>query len=131
MAKDKQKDNSRKLPSAKEAFDNLDRVFHEKARLGILTSMIGRPDGVNFNELKELCELTDGNLNRHMKVLLDAKVVSVKKKGQGRNTVSTYKLTANGRKTFQRYIDSLEAIVRSAQQQASEPVKGNLGLAGS
>ena len=44
-----------------DALEGIDRVFHEKARLGIMTTIIGFPDGMNFNELKELCNLTDGN----------------------------------------------------------------------
>lgn len=116
--------------STKAALENLDRVFHEKARLGILTSMVGNPDGLNFNDLKELCGLTDGNLNRHLKVLVDARVIRVKKTGQGRNTNSTYKLTAQGRRAFQGYIDSLEAIVRQAQQASTGTSNNHLGLAG-
>lgn len=128
------KTNSQTSPSspqtAQQALEVLDRVFHEKARLGILTSMVGRPDGLNFNDLKELCGLTDGNLNRHLKVLVDAKVMSVKKTGQGRNTNSSYKLTSSGRRAFQQYIDALEAIVRQAQASSANQDPGEIGLAG-
>ena len=51
------------------AYDGLDRVLHEKARLGIMTSLVARAEGVVFNELKRLCALTDGNLSRHIDVL--------------------------------------------------------------
>ena len=51
------------------AYEGLDRVLHEKARLGIMTSLATRPAGLSFNELKQLCALTDGNLNRHLDVL--------------------------------------------------------------
>ena len=61
-----------------------------------MTTIVGSSDGMNFNELKELCDLTDGNLNRHLKVLVDTSVLSVRKTGQGRNTNSHYKLTAKG-----------------------------------
>ncbi len=125
----KKTEKSKQLQSAQAALDNIDRVFHEKARLGILTAMVGNSDGLNFNDLKDLCSLTDGNLNRHLKVLVDAKILNVKKTGQGRNTNSVYKLTAGGSRAFQRYIDSLEAIVRQAQQASSKSNKG-LGLAG-
>lgn len=128
MAKKTKKNKSPQ--NTQDALENLDRVFHEKARLGILTSMVGSPDGLNFNDLKELCRLTDGNLNRHLKVLVDAKIISVKKSGQGRNTNSLYKLTASGSRAFQLYIDSLEAIVQQAQQANSASGKNRLGLAG-
>lgn len=124
------KTSKTKPQSTQAALENLDRVFHEKARLGILTTVVGSPDGLNFNDLKELCGLTDGNLNRHLKVLVDAKVVSVKKSGQGRNTNSVYKLTASGKRAFQQYIDSLEAIVRQAQSSVAKSSSSNLGLAG-
>ena len=57
------------------AYEGLDRVLHEKARLGIMTSLVTRPDGVLFTELKRLCALTDGNLSRHLDVLQEAGLV--------------------------------------------------------
>ena len=107
------------LPAAthtQSALEELDRVFHEKARLGILTTLIGAVDGMNFIELKELCDLTDGNLNRHLKVLVDAGVLGVKKSGQGRNTNSVYRLTANGRRAFDRYLEALETVLEAARK---------------
>ena len=71
---------------------------------------------MNFNELKALCDLTDGNLNRHLKVLVDTSVLSVRKTGHGRNTNSHYKLTAKGRKSFQKYLSALEAILNAAKK---------------
>lgn len=100
-------------------FEELDRVFHEKARLGILSSMIGASDGLNFRDLKAVSGLTDGNLNRHLKVLLDANVLLVKKTGQGRNTNSHYRLSATGKRAFQQYLAALESIVKAAQQNAT------------
>ena len=105
--------------STHSALEDLDRVFHEKARLGILTTIVGCPDGMNFNELKELCHLTDGNLNRHLKVLVDSGVLSVRKSGQGRNTNSLYKLTARGRRAFERYLNALETILSAAKQSST------------
>ena len=57
------------------AYDGLDRVLHEKARLGIMTSLVTRPEGLLFNELKLLCDLTDGNLSRHLDVLQEAGLI--------------------------------------------------------
>ena len=59
------------------AYEGLDRIMHEKARLGILTSLLARPEGILFNELKELCSLTDGNLSRHIQALQEAELVEV------------------------------------------------------
>jgi len=105
-----------KAAQAQDALEDLDRVLHEKARLGIMTAMAGSADGLSFNELKTVCHLTDGNLNRHLKVLVDAKVLSVRKSGQGRNTNSHYRITASGRKAFQNYLSALEKIVQAAQE---------------
>ena len=98
------------------ALEELDRVFHEKARLGIMTTMVGAADGLNFNELKQLCDLTDGNLNRHLKVLVDMGILSVKKTGQGRNTNSMYRITSKGQRAFEKYLSALETVLRAAQQ---------------
>src|SRR5258708_14544264 len=61
--------------SGRFAYDGLERVIHEKARLGILASLIAHPDGVVFNDLKDLCSLTDGNLSRHLQVLPEQHLV--------------------------------------------------------
>ena len=63
--------------SGRFAYDGLERVIHEKARLGIMTSLVAHPDGLLFVDLKELCALTDGNLNRHLQVLREAGLVEV------------------------------------------------------
>lgn len=109
-----------KPQSTQDAIEELDRVFHEKARLGILTSIIGTEDGMNFIDLKELCDLTDGNLNRHLKVLVDTGVLSVRKSGQGRNTNSLYRLTSKGRKAFERYLSALETILNAAKKSTGD-----------
>ena len=59
------------------AYEGLDRVLHEKARLGIMTSLVTKPDGLLFGELKRLCALTDGNLSRHLDVLHQAALVEI------------------------------------------------------
>ena len=115
MAKSKSK-------SAKKPIDELDRIFHEKARLSILTCVVAEEEGINFNQLKQQCGLTDGNLNRHLKVLTDAKILSVVKTGRGRSTNSVYSLTDFGRKSFANYLDALEAVVRTAQNAAGKSV---------
>ena len=65
------------------AYDGLDRVLHEKARLGIVTSLATRAEGLLFSDLKGLCHLTDGNLSRHLTVLQDAGVVEIHKGYKG------------------------------------------------
>ena len=80
------------------AYGGLDRVLHEKARLGLMTSLVTRPNGLSFNELKQLCALTDGNLNRHLDVLHRAGLVEVVKGYAGRRPHTHCRLTAGGRR---------------------------------
>ena len=126
MAKKKKKNESTRSskPAAgktRQAMGELDRIFHEKARLGILTTIIATPDELNFNEIKDLCGLTDGNLNRHLKVLIDSKILSVKKTGSGRNTNSQYRMTDKGRQQFSHYLEALETILKAAQVSTPKP----------
>jgi len=97
------------------AYTGLDRVLHEKARLGILTALITRPDGILFNDLKELCSLTDGNLSRHVQVLLEAELVEVWKGYEGRRPQTLVRLSATGRRQFVAYLEELEQVIRDAK----------------
>lgn len=96
------------------AFSGLDRLFHEKARLGIVTSLAGHGDGLGFGELKTLCGLTDGNLSRHLQVLEEAKVVAIQKGFEGKRPYTVCRLTDFGRERFDAYLADLEAAVREA-----------------
>lgn len=115
---------STKKQAARFSYDGLDRVIHEKARLGILTSLIGHPKGLAFGDLKRLCGLTDGNLSRHIQVLQDAGLVAVQKGYQQNRPHTTCKLTASGRKQFLKYLDLLEQIVRDADEVQKQPPRG-------
>ena len=68
-----------KTAEAPFAYEGLDRVLHEKAWLGILTSLAAHPKGLAFDDIKQLCGLTDGNLSRHLQVLEEAGVVEISK----------------------------------------------------
>src|SRR5262245_51792958 len=96
------------------AYEGLDRVIHEKARLGILTSLATHADGLSFGELKALCSLTDGNLNRHLQPLQEAGLITVHKDGAGRKQSTKCKITASGRKRFTDYLRILESVVIDA-----------------
>ena len=96
------------------AYDGLDRVLHEKARLGIMTSLMSHPKGLAFGDLKHLCGLTDGNLSRHLQTLEEAGVVEILKTFENKRPLTTCRLTAAGRKRFLGYIEVLEKVVRDA-----------------
>ncbi len=101
------------------SFDGLDRVMHEKARLGILSSLAANAGGLLFNDLKEMCALTDGNLSRHLGVLSDAGLVEIWKGTKGPRPQTMYRLTSGGRQRFARYISVLEKVVADAQMNAT------------
>jgi DNA-binding MarR family transcriptional regulator len=96
------------------SYDGLDRVLHEKARLGVLTALVARPGGVPFTELARLCSLTDGNLSRHLDVLAEAGLVEVRKGYDRRRPLTTCVLTAAGRRRFREYLGELEQVLRDA-----------------
>jgi DNA-binding transcriptional ArsR family regulator len=103
---------------ARFAYEGLDRVIHERARLSVLTSLITSPHGVTFGDLKQLCALTDGNLSRHLSVLERAKMVELVK-GHDRNRPQTLcRITAPGRKRYLEYLSTLEQVVRDAAPRA-------------
>jgi DNA-binding HxlR family transcriptional regulator len=106
------KQTNKKAPStSRYAYDGLDRVIHERARLGVLTCLVTNPKGVPFPQMKKLCALTDGNLNRHLQVLQEALLVSVVK-GPDRDRPQTYyRITALGRKRYVEYLTVLEQVV--------------------
>src|SRR3990172_7146137 len=85
------------------AYDGLDRLLHEKARLGIMTSLVTRPEGLRFSELKQLCALTDGDLSRHLDVLRDARLGEVWKGYDNRRPQTLCRLTPEGRARFVEY----------------------------
>ena len=101
-------------PAAPFAYEGLDRVIHERARLSILTSLITHPGGLSFVELKQLCALTDGNLARHLQVLEEDNMVRVTKEGDGARAQTTARVTAGGRKRYLEYLSILEQVVRDA-----------------
>ena len=96
------------------AYEGLDRVIHERARLSVLTSLITHPAGLSFVELKKLCALTDGNLARHLQVLEEDSMIRVTKEEDAGRAQTTVRVTASGRKRCLEYLTILEQIVRDA-----------------
>jgi predicted ArsR family transcriptional regulator len=96
------------------AFSGLDRLFHERARLGIMTSLAGQADGLSFAQLRQLCGLSDGNLNRHLAVLEEAGCVTIEKGHDGRRPQTRCRLSARGRGEFAGYLAALESALRHA-----------------
>jgi DNA-binding transcriptional ArsR family regulator len=96
------------------AYEGLDRVIHERARLSVLTSLITNPKGLAFGDLKQLCALTDGNLSRHLSVLENGKMVEIVKKQDRNRPLTICRITASGRKRYLEYLSTLEQVVKDA-----------------
>src|SRR3984957_15806848 len=96
------------------AYEGLDRVIHERARLSVLTSLISNPKGLTFVDLKQLCALTDGNLSRHLSVLEKEKIVQILKGHDHNRPQTVCRITASGRKRYLEYLTTLEQVVRDA-----------------
>jgi DNA-binding MarR family transcriptional regulator len=104
------------------AYEGLDRAIHEKARLGILTSLVAHPEGLLFGDLKELCALTDGNLNRHLAVLEEGGLVAANRSAKRGRPQTIVAMTPAGRRRFQQYLNVLEQVLADAaasEQQAA------------
>ena len=114
------KKNSQGAPKAPFAFEGLDRVMHEKARLGVLSSLVAHPKGLTFSALKQLCDLSDGNLSQHLQILQDAKFVKIEKTLEGNRPQTLCYLTRDGRHRFLDYLALLEQLVRDAAKTAGE-----------
>ena len=96
------------------AYEGLDRVIHERARLSVLTSLITHPSGLTFVELKQFCGLTDGNLARHLQVLEEDGMVRISKEEDGGRAQTVARVTTGGRKRYLEYLTILEQVVRDA-----------------
>jgi DNA-binding MarR family transcriptional regulator len=105
------------------AYEGLDRVIHEKARLSIVTSLATHPAGLIFNDLKDLCALTDGNLSRHLQILSEAGLIQIWKGFKDNRPQTLCILTGEGRKRFIEYITVLENIVTDAVGTEKAPVE--------
>lgn len=95
----------------KNPFENLDRVLEHRVRLQIMSVLVAN-DLYDFNSLKELLNVTDGNLASHMKALEKEKYISVSKSFVDRKPNTRYKATERGRNAFKKHLDALEAVVK-------------------
>ena len=95
----------------KNPIDNLNKVFDSRIRLGVM-SVLSVNEEINFNELKELLKVTDGNLASHLANLEDNGYIKVKKGFIGRKTNTTYSITKAGEKAFKEHLGGLENMIR-------------------
>jgi DNA-binding MarR family transcriptional regulator len=108
--------SKRPNPSARPAENatNLDRLIHERTRLAIISALAVN-DSLTFNELKQLLNVTDGNLSVHARKLEDAGYISCAKSFANRLPKTEYRVTPNGRRALEKYLDHMEALIRATR----------------
>src|SRR5258706_7265469 len=111
------KDRDKKAPPLEVVSEapKLDRLIHERLRLGIL-SALSVNQSLTFNELKRLLDTTDGNLSVHARKLEEAGYVAVAKSFAGRVPRTDYKLTTAGRRALERYLNHMEALIQAMRE---------------
>jgi DNA-binding HxlR family transcriptional regulator len=93
--------------------EKFNKAFESKARLGIMSVLMVN-EWVNFNSLKELLQLTDGNLATHLKALEEIGYISIKKEFIGKKPNTTYSASASGKKAFGDHLNVLEKLIKNA-----------------
>ena len=102
-------------PKAKHSAHSLDRLIHERMRLGIISALAAN-ESLTFNDLKKLMDTTDGNLSVHARKLEDSGYIACTKSFEGRMPKTEYRLTAVGRRALERYLDHMEALIRATRE---------------
>lgn len=90
----------------------LNKIFDSRIRLGVMSILVVN-ESINFNELKQLLALTDGNLASHLSTLAQAEYIDIKKAFLGKKTNTTYSMTENGKKAFKAHLDALEKLIKA------------------
>jgi DNA-binding HxlR family transcriptional regulator len=94
--------------------ENLNKIFDSRIRLGIMSALMVNAE-VNFNDLKELMDITDGNLASHIKTLEENSIIKVQKGFIGKKTNTTYSVTKTGEKAFKAHLEALEKMIRQTK----------------
>jgi predicted ArsR family transcriptional regulator len=100
----------------------LDKIFHEPNRLAIVSALCNSQDGMTFHQLKQECELTDGNLSRHLQSLQSARMIRIKKTFVKNRPQTTIYLTDRGRSEFVQYLQALEEVLVKASESVGPAV---------
>lgn len=106
--------------AAREEALGLDRLIHERMRLAIVSALAVN-EALSFNELKRLLETTDGNLSVHARKLEEARYITCTKTFEGRLPRTEYRLSAAGRQALARYLDHMEALIRTMRERRAGP----------
>lgn len=109
-------------------YDELKKIFHEPKRMAIMSALCAAGNGLTFTELKKECDISDGNLNRHLKVLTEAKAVNIKKEFAGVKPRTTVYLSEQGIKQFTEYLNALTEVLNNALEAMPESNKSDSAI---
>ena len=113
ISKTTSEDRSLRVEHAAESVSNdLDRVIHERMRLGIISALAAN-DKLSFSDLKKLLNTTDGNISVHARKLEEAGYVAMEKSFKGRVPLTEYAITKEGKKALERYLNHMEALIKA------------------
>jgi DNA-binding MarR family transcriptional regulator len=101
--------------AAERVSGELDRIIHERMRLGIISALAAN-DKLSFGELKKLLNTTDGNISVHARRLEEAGYVAMQKSFKGRVPLTEYAITKEGKKALERYLNHMEALIKAMRQ---------------
>jgi len=114
------RENTPRATKTPEALPDLDRLIHERMRLGIISALAAN-SSLSFNDLKRLLQTTDGNLSVHARKLEDAGYIGCTKSFEGRMPKTEYALTGAGRKALEKYLNHMEALIHAMRSPEKEP----------
>ena len=120
MAESQQLINAEKSETGLYAFVDLDRMIHERARLGILTALNGHERGLLFNQLRDFCSLSDGNLSRHLTTLKEAGLIEIWKGSKEKKSQTLCVISDKGRDSLSKYVETLQQIIAKINNSSQE-----------
>lgn len=107
---------SKQQPIPEPAHEILEKIFHEPSRLAIMSALCAAERGLPFVALRDACHLSDGNLNRHLKVLEEAEAITISKKFAKNKPLTTIRITEKGLQRFQEYLAALSQVLEEARR---------------
>lgn len=104
------------MTTVENPYEALEKIFHEPNRLAIMSVLCAAKNGLTFGELKTECQLTDGNLNRHLKVLDESDAVDIKKEFVNNKPLTTVSVSSKGLQRFNEYLLALNEVLIKAKK---------------
>ncbi len=115
LRKNEETQGLRVARAAESVSNDLDKIIHERMRLGLISALAAN-ERLSFTELKKLLDTTDGNISVHARKLEDAGYITCEKSFRGRMPLTEYRITRDGRRALERYLDHMEALISAMKK---------------